>query len=168
MAERSAHNRQVTGSSPVVSISSICCLSVLWTEKTVEHISADTTAPVDKQPNYLSGNPVTGNFATFEIGSNVKNIRFSDVAVRLNKEKYPNSYFMTVGPKSQYVEEKHLELFDPYVSCAAENIRYKDVRINGQIAEDLEKDIKIVEFGKLYPSSLPFGKGKAVCIRREK
>ena len=26
----------------------------------------------------------------------------------------------------------------------------------------------IVEFGKLYPSSLPFGKGKAVCIRREK
>ncbi|MFR2944992.1 MAG: hypothetical protein ACLTKZ_07265, partial [Lachnospiraceae bacterium] len=78
------------------------------------------------------------------------------------------SYFMTVGPKSQYIEEKHLELFDPYVSCAAENIRYKDVRINGQIAEELEKDIKIVEFGKLYPSSLPFGKGKAVCIRREK
>ena len=41
LAERSAHNRQVTGSSPVVSISSICCLSVLWTEKTAEWVYVD-------------------------------------------------------------------------------------------------------------------------------
>ena len=41
LAERLAHNRQVTGSSPVVSISSICCLSVLWTEKTTEWAYAD-------------------------------------------------------------------------------------------------------------------------------
>lgn len=41
-----------------------------------ENVSADTSEPVDKQPNYLSGNTVTGNFATFEIGSNVKNLFF--------------------------------------------------------------------------------------------
>lgn len=41
LVERSAHNRQVTGSSPVVSISSICCLSVLWTEKTAEWAYVD-------------------------------------------------------------------------------------------------------------------------------
>ena len=75
-----------------------------------ENISADTSEPVDKQPNYLSGNTVTGNFATFEIGSNVKNLVFRNVDTILNRKKYPNSFFMTIGPKSQFIKEKHLEL----------------------------------------------------------
>lgn len=133
-----------------------------------ENISADTVSPVDKQPNYLNGNPVTGNFATFEIGSNVKNLRLINVNAKLNREKYPNSYFMTVGPKSQYIAEKKLELFDPYVSCTAENITYKNIRINNRLTDDLSVYVKVVEFDRLYPSKLPFGKGKIVSIEREK
>ncbi len=124
-----------------------------------ENVSADTSEPVDKQPNYLSGNTVTGNFATFEIGSNVKSLVFYNVRTILNKAKYPNSYFMTVGPKTQYIEEKKLELFDPYVCCTAEGIRFENVYINGDKKDDLNGYIKEISLGNLYPSPLSFGCG---------
>lgn len=124
-----------------------------------ENVSADTSEPVDKQPNYLSGNTVTGNFATFEIGSNVKTLVFYNVRTILNKAKYPNSYFMTVGPKTQYIEEKKLELFDPYVCCTAEGIRFENVYINGDKKDDLNGYIKEISLGNLYPSPLGFGCG---------
>ena len=124
-----------------------------------ENVSADTSEPVDKQPNYLSGNTVTGNFATFEIGSNVKNLVFYNVRTILNKSKYPNSYFMTVGPKTQYIEEKKLELFDPYVCCTLEGIRFENVYINGDKKDDLNGYIKEISLGNLYPSPLGFGCG---------
>ena len=132
-----------------------------------ENVTADTSSPVDKQPNYLNGDPVTGNFATFEIGSNVKNMRLLNVRVKLDREKYPRSYLITVGPKSQYIKEKRLELFDPYVSATAENIGYADVFINGKLIEDLSPFVKEVEFDNLYPSLMPFGKGRIISLFKE-
>lgn len=127
-----------------------------------ENVFADTSEPVDKQPNYLSGNTVTGNFATFEIGSNVKNLVFDNVKTILNREKYPNSYFMTVGPKTQYIEEKKLELFDPYVCCIVEGIRFENVYINGEKKDDLNAYIKEISYDNLYSSPLGFGKGTII------
>ncbi len=132
-----------------------------------ENISADTSEPVDKQPNYLGGNTVTGNFATFEIGSNVKNMRLFNVSVKLDRKKYPNAYFMSVGPKTQYIEEKHLELFDPYVFATAENVAYKKIYINGEEIDDLSPFIKQVEFDNLYSSKMPFGKGRIISLFKE-
>lgn len=133
-----------------------------------ENITADTSSPLDKQPNYLNGDRVAGNFATFEIGSNLKNMRLCNVSVRLDKQKYPCSYFITVGPKSQFIKEKHLELFDPYVFATAENITYDKIFINGEEIDDLSPYIKQVEFDNLYPSALPFGKGKILSVFKEK
>ena len=132
-----------------------------------ENVTADTSSPVDKQPNYLNGDPVTGNFATFEIGSNVKNMRLLNVRVKLDRKKYPNSYLITVGPKSQYIEEKRLELFDPYVSATAENISYAEVFINGELTDDLSPFVKEVGFDNLYPSLTPFGKGRIISLFKE-
>ena len=133
-----------------------------------ENITADTSSPLDKQPNYLNGDRVAGNFATFEIGSNLKNMRLCNVSVRLDKQKYPCSYLITVGPKSQFIKEKHLELFDPYVFATAENITYDKIFINGEEIDDLSPYIKQVEFDNLYPSALPFGKGKIISVSKEK
>lgn len=133
-----------------------------------ENITADTTSPLDKQPNYLNGDRVAGNFATFEIGSNLKNMRLCNVSVKLDKQKYPCSYLITVGPKSQFIKEKHLELFDPYVFATAENITYDKIFINGEEIDDLSPFIKQVEFDNLYPSALPFGKGKIISVSKEK
>lgn len=133
-----------------------------------ENITADTTSPLDKQPNYLNGDRVAGNFATFEIGSNLKNMRLCNVSVKLDKQKYPCSYLITVGPKSQFIKEKHLELFDPYVFATAENITYDKIFINGEEIDDLSPFIKQVEFDNLYPAALPFGKGKIISVSKEK
>lgn len=133
-----------------------------------ENISADTSEPVDKQPNYLSGNTVTGNFATFEIGSNVKNLTFNNVKTVLNKAKYPNSYFIAVGPKTQYIAEKKLELFDPYVCCTIQRINLENVYINNEKKDDLTGFIKEISYDNLYPSALPFGKGKIISVSNEK
>ena len=133
-----------------------------------ENISADTSEPVDKQPNYLSGNTVTGNFATFEIGSNVKNLTFNNVKTVLNKAKYPNSYFIAVGPKTQYIAEKKLELFDPYVCCTIQRINFENVYINNEKKDDLTGFIKEISYDNLYPSALPFGKGKIISVSKEK
>ena len=133
-----------------------------------ENITADTSSPLDKQPNYLNGDRVAGNFATFEIGSNLKNMRLCNVSVKLDKQKYPCSYLITVGPKSQFIKEKHLELFDPYVFATAENITYDKIFINGEETDDLSPYIKQVEFYNLYPSALPFGKGKIISVSKEK
>ena len=133
-----------------------------------ENISADTSEPVDKQPNYLSGNTVTGNFATFEIGSDVKNLTFNNVKTVLNKAKYPNSYFIAVGPKTQYIAEKKLELFDPYVCCTIQRINFENVYINNEKKDDLTGFIKEISYDNLYPSALPFGKGKIISVSKEK
>lgn len=133
-----------------------------------ENISADTSEPVDKQPNYLSGNTVTGNFATFEIGSDVKNLTFNNVKTVLNKAKYPNSYFIAVGPKTQYIAEKKLELFDPYVCCTIQRINFENVYINIEKKDDLTGFIKEISYDNLYPSALPFGKGKIISVSKEK
>lgn len=127
-----------------------------------ENVSADTREPVDKQPNYLSGNTVTGNFATFEIGSDVKNVSFDNVKTTLNRTKYPNSYFMTVGPKTQYIKEKKLELFDPYVCCTVEGIHFENVYVNGEKKDDLSEYIKEISYDNLYSSPLGFGKGTII------
>lgn len=133
-----------------------------------ENVSADTTSPVDRQPNYLNCDMVAGNFSTFEVGSNVCGIKFKNVKVTLNKDNYPNSYFMTVGPKSQYIPEKGIELFDPYVVCTADKITYDDVYINGEKIEDLTPFVKEVAFNDLYPSETSFGYGKIISIVKEK
>lgn len=133
-----------------------------------ENISADTSEPVDKQPNYLNGNTVTGNFATFEIGSNVKNLTFNNVKTVLNKAKYPNSYFIAVGPKTQYIAEKKLELFDPYVCCTIQRINFENVYINNEKKDDLTGFIKEISYDNLYPSALPFGKGKIISVSKDK
>ena len=75
---------------------------------------------------------------------------------------------MTIGPKSQFIKEKHLELFDPYVSATAENIVYDKVSVNGEKIDVLTPYIKQVEFDNLYPSALPFGKGKIISVSKEK
>lgn len=133
-----------------------------------ENITADTSSPVDKQPNYLNGDKIVGNFATFEIGSNLKNMRLKNVRVELDRQEYPCSYLITVGPKSQYIKEKRLELFDPYVCATAENIVYDKVFINGEEINDLTPYIKEVKFENLYPSELPFGAGKILSVLKEK
>ncbi|MBQ7880119.1 MAG: hypothetical protein IJ317_05670 [Clostridia bacterium] len=125
-----------------------------------EKIDVRLDEPVDKQPNYLKGDPIAGHFAAFEMGSNVKRVYFDGIKLRLNKKKYPFSHFVTVGPKSQYLPEKGLELFDPYVICEVENLYWRKVSINGKRVKDINCYIREIRFENLYDS--PFASGRGV------
>ncbi|MBQ8428997.1 MAG: hypothetical protein IJX30_02760 [Clostridia bacterium] len=111
-----------------------------------ENVEVDAREPVDRFPNYLTGASIVGHFGAFELGSNIRSVSFKKVRVLLNKEKYPCSHFVTVGPKSQYIVETGIELFDPYVVSAVEKLVCKNVRINGKKVKDVQKEVCEISF----------------------
>lgn len=123
-----------------------------------EDVEVDAREPIDRFPNYLTGDPVTGHFGAFELGSNIKSMSCKNVRVTLNKEKYPLSHVITVGPKSYYVAEEKKELFDPYVVSTVDELVCKSVKINGKLITDVEKEICIISFpDDMYDGQ--YGKG---------
>ena len=109
-----------------------------------EDINVDLTYPIDAFDEYLNSDPIRGAFACFEFGSNIKNVYFKNIDITLHKDKFPLSYFITVGPKSIRNGEK--EVFDPYLSSVVENIYIDDVRINGCSDWNIEDAIKVTSF----------------------
>jgi len=123
-----------------------------------ENVEVDAREPIDRFPNYLTSDSVTGHFGAFELGSNIKSVSFKNVCVWLNKEKYPLSHFVTVGPKSYYVAEERKELFDPYIVSEVEKLSCKNIKINGKIVNDLKKEICEISFpDDMYENQ--FGQG---------
>lgn len=133
--------------------------TVGWMENMrFENVEVDAREPIDRFPNYLTSDPIVGHFGAFELGSNIDRVYFKNVRVRLNKEKYPLSHFVTVGPKSQYVAEKGLELFDPYVVSTVDKLICKNVKINGKKVKDMKKEVYLVSIpDDMYENQ--FGKG---------
>lgn len=138
----------------------------------LENIEVNACEPVDKLSNYLTGNPIVGHFGAFELGSNINSVTFKNVRVWLNKEKYPLSHFVTVGPKSSYIERSELgmfdlyrvkqpelvEIFDPYVVNKVDKIVCKNVKINNRKLKDPQKEIIEISFpDDMYKNQ--FGKG---------
>ena len=55
-------------------------------------------------------------------------------------------HLITAGPKSSYLPEWGIELFDPYVVSETEEIVYKNICVNGKKITDLRTEIKEVSF----------------------
>jgi len=124
-----------------------------------EDIELDLFAPGDGTPNYFESDPKTGFFGAFELGANIDGLYLENVRVKLYKEKYPLSYFMTVGPKS-YRSTTGVEVFDPYVSCKVKNVHLKNVAVNGEKIKSTDGLIKEIVFDDIYGDGLANGKGK--------
>lgn len=125
-----------------------------------ENLKIVKNSPTDATFNYKNGDPIMGNFGVFELGSNVKKVTYKHIDVRLNVKDYPTTaHFITAGPKSCYLKDEKIELFDPYVTCKIENICYHDIKINGKKVENLRDYIKEITFDNLYPTKVPFGSG---------
>jgi len=67
---------------------------------------------------------------------------------------------MVVGPKSYYIPERNLEVFDPYVISKVKNLRYKNIKINGKKVENIMEHVKEIKFEKLYDSEYASGYGE--------
>ena len=130
-----------------------------------ENLKLVKEVPSDGTDNYQKGDPVTGHYGVFELCSNIESVTFKNVNATINFEKYPiTAHFMTVGPKSFYIPESNVEVFDPYVNATIKCIYYKNLKINGKKVQDLKDHIKFVEFNNLYPSEYSTGSGKVEKI----
>ena len=122
-----------------------------------EDIAIDLTAPIDNFGPYKEQDPVRGSFAAFEIGAMVGNIYFENIRLRLHRDEWKYSYFLCVGPKSAYVNGK--EVFDPYLSCHAENLIFENIFEEGKPVRDLLPLIREIEFNDVNADGFSTGKG---------
>ena len=137
---------------------------------TIDGVELDLPAPVDQMKNYTECDPLTGNFGAFELGSNISKLTIYNVKAKINKERYPTLHLITAGPKSSYLPEWGIELFDPYVVSETEEITYKNIRVNGKKITDLRTEIKEVSFpDTIYEGQYgKGGSGKVKSVKNEK
>ena len=126
-----------------------------------EDIKINLDAPIDLLDEYVSSHPIKGTFAGFELGLNVKNLYIRNVDLTVQREKYPLSYLLCIGPKSVRFADG-TEVFDPYFSSTAENIFIENITVNGERPKDISPFVKEISFNKLYDDipSTAFGKIK--------
>lgn len=124
-----------------------------------EDIEIDLDSPIDKLGGYVTSDPVTGSFAGFELGSNIKNLYLKDIKIKLYRDKYPYSYLICIGPKSAR-GENGIEFFDPCFSSVVENVYLEGITINGEVVDDISPYVKEIEFNNLYDDILATGYGK--------
>ncbi len=90
-----------------------------------------------------------------------------NIDFRLNLKDYPDTaHFITVGPKSRYLAEGTLEIFDPYVSCFVQELIYDDITVNGEAVVNMDEHIKEIAFERLYPSEYSSGMGQINQIKK--
>lgn len=139
-----------------------CCGNLYF-----ENIEIASVEPVDKLPEYLESDPVKGSIAGFELGANIEQISFENVSVQLDREKYPMSFFLCIGPKS--VRMENAEIFDPYISSTAQRVILKNIFVNGQkvTKETLKEVVHEIVFDDIYQEGAEktFGKIEEILLR---
>ncbi|MBE6666419.1 MAG: hypothetical protein E7603_09440 [Ruminococcaceae bacterium] len=127
-----------------------------------EDIEIDLTAPIDNFGPYKAQDPLLGNFAAFELGANIGNISFENIRLTLHEDEWKYSYLVCIGPKSSCINGK--EFFDPYLSCHAQNLIFKNILINGEPVKDILSLIREIEFHDVNKDGFSTGKGTVGSI----
>ena len=103
-------------------------------------------ATIDNFGPYASSDPLRGHFGVFELGANLSSVTIRDSDITLHADRWPRTHLATVGPKSApYVTKRgnRMEIFDPYVSCTVGTVRVENVRLRGEVPDEL---VHAVEF----------------------
>lgn len=123
-----------------------------------EDMQIDLYQPADKMDPYLHSDPIRGNFGAFEINANLQNVHFRNISMTLHKDRFPLSWFATVGPKSVVVNGNY-EIFDPEFSSVVDGIFFRDITINGEPITDLAPYIQEVRFRDINGDGRSSGAG---------
>ena len=124
---------------------------------TFEDMDIDLIRPIDTFEEYMKSDNIRGNCAAFEICSNVNGFFLNNVRLTLHRDEFPMSYLIAVGPKSILRNGK--EIFDPYLSGIAENIRLKNVTINGEQLKNPSEYVKEIIFDDVDGDGNSSGRG---------
>ena len=131
-----------------------------------ENIDVDLVAPIDGFDNYMSGDPVTGSFAAFELGSNIESITFDGIDLKVDKERFPMAFLTCVGPKSA-INGQGKEAFDPYLNCNVDQITLRNIKVNGKPLDDYRSFVHEIVFDHIYPQCPLVTSGKIGKIINE-
>ena len=123
-----------------------------------ENIYMNLRQPADTFAEYMTGDPVRGTFACFELGADIGHISFENVHVNMYKEEFPMSFFLCIGPKS--IVRKNREFFDPYISSTVKYIHTKDIFINDELVKDIRPYIHEIVFEDVNGDGCSSGMGK--------
>ena len=125
-----------------------------------EDIEAEIKEPIDKLDAYVENNPVNGQFAAFELGSDIGYMSFENIRLNIDKEKNPMSFFISIGAKS--IRYDKWEIFDPQIGAIAETIELKKISINGEELKetDMEKYVCQTIFDDIYKDGRSSSIGK--------
>ncbi len=124
-----------------------------------EDIEIDLDSPIDLLDEYLNSHPIKGTIAGFELGTNIGNLYLKNIDITLHRDTYPLSYLACIGPKSVRFANGG-EVFDPYLSSKVENLYIENVRINGDVPNDITPFVKEIVFDHLYDDIPSTGCGK--------
>ena len=130
-----------------------------------DQISVDLNAPIDLLDGYVTGDPVRGSFAAFELGLNVKHLWIRNVDLNLYRDRYPYSYLLCIGPKSARKTDGR-EVFDPSFSSVAEVITFENIRINGEKMTDVTPYLREIVFDRLWDDTPSTASGKILKIEQ--
>ena len=123
-----------------------------------ENIYIDLHTPIDPFLEYVKGDAVRGAFAAFELGANIGTLAFENVDFTHHAMDFPLSYLACIGPKSIISGGK--EVFDPYVSCRAEKLIFKNITVNGKKPEDIRPFLREIAFHDVNGDGESSGKGE--------
>jgi len=123
-----------------------------------ENISIDLDAPIDRFEEYMNSDPLRGSMAAFEIGANLGTVSFENIEITLHRDVFPLSYVVCVGPKSARLGEK--EIFDPYISCAVKELRFRNITVNGEKVHDITPCVKEIVFDDINGDGHSTGAGR--------
>ena len=110
---------------------------------------------------YIYNNNIPDYFGVFELNSNIKRLTLKNINVTIDVKEYGNlANLIAIGPKSCYVKDRNLEVFDPYVNSVCELIEYSNIFVNGKEVESLDSAINFIKHENPYESVMPFGRGE--------
>lgn len=125
-----------------------------------EDIEVSIFEPIDKLDAYVENNPVNGQFAAFEIGSDIGYMSFENIRVNIDKEKNPMSFFISIGAKS--IRYQKWEIFDPQIGASANKVELRNILINGETMRqsDADKYVCQIVFDDIYKDGRSSSVGK--------
>ena len=132
-----------------------------------DDIRVDLTSPIDLLDGYVTGDPVRGSFAAFELGLNIGSLWLRNIDLTLYRDRYPYSYLLCIGPKSARKPDGR-EVFDPSFSSVAKKIVFEKIRINGEEAEDIRPYLREIVFDHLWEDMPSTASGKIRKIEQIK
>lgn len=130
-----------------------------------DQIRVDLNAPIDLLDGYVTGDPVRGSFAAFELGLNVGSLWLRNIDLTLYRDRYPYSYLLCIGPKSARKPDGR-EVFDPSFSSVAKMISFENIRINGERVKDVTPYLREIVFDRVWDDMPSTASGKILEIRQ--